>query len=233
MLSLFFITLSTMIISKNQQNYRPQFKARKIAVARPIVDGIAKEIEIYNVSKKDKDIIEKIVQNLNLAKLLPSKVNAPNFNVWQNIIEATSDCIGNFGHQRIFLAVQDKKPCGLLLAMHNMKKAEVVTFATWPTAIEQKVKKAGSSLFTAFLNLAKQKKLKLVKLEPVINGPTDAVGFYRAHGLDFPDKYASVMIAPQERINATAIKKSEELNYTKLKRPVTVKLQNVLDLETN
>ena len=73
-----------MIISKNQQNYRPQFKARKIAVARPIVDGIAKEIEIYNVSKKDKDIIEKIVQNLNLAKLLPSKVNAPNFNVWQN-----------------------------------------------------------------------------------------------------------------------------------------------------
>ena len=191
-----------MIISSNtnKNNYYPAFKARKIAVARPIVDGVKKQIDIYRLTKKDKDCFGKIVKSINLAELLPSKVNTPNFKVWQNLIECTYDCIGNFSHQKIFLAVQENKACGILLATHNMKKGEVVTFATWPTAVEQKVKKAGSSLFTAFLNLAKQKKLKLVHLEPIINGPTDAIGFYKGHGIDFTDKLSSKMTASKNKI---------------------------------
>ncbi len=224
-----------MIISEKRQNsYTPQFKARKIAVARPVVDGIVREIEIYNVSKKDKDVIGEFIKRINLAQLLPSKTDAPNFNIWQEIIEMTGANIGNFKHQRVFLAVQDKKPCGLLLStIQNKKQGEVVTFATWPIAAEQRVKKAGSALFTSFLNLAKQKKLQKVKLEPVLNGPTDAVGFYQAHGMCFPDKYASVMTASQSRIAQTAAEKTEELNYTKLKHPFNVKLQNVLDINNN
>lgn len=221
-----------MIISSNKrQNYIPQFKARKIAVARPVVDGIKKQIDIYQLSKKDKDNVGKIVKNLNLAELLPSQKDAKNFNVWQNLIELTHDCIGNFSHQKIFLAVQDSKPCGILLATHNMKKGEVVSFATWPIDVEQRVKKAGSSLFTTFLNLANQKKLKQIHLEPLLNGPTDSVGFYKAHGMRFPDKYSSVMMASRDKIVETARKKSEELDYTTIKHPVKVNLASLLNLK--
>lgn len=219
-----------MKIQNTKNPYTASFKANKIAVVRPIIDGAAKEIEIYSLTKKDKNLVKKISDSVNLSKLLPSKVNAPNFSIWQKLIELTSDCMGNFSHQRIFLAVQENKCCGLLLATNNMKNGEVVTFATWPTAVEQKVKKAGSSLFTTFLNIASQKKLKKIKLEPILNGPTDAVGFYKAHGMDFPDKYASVMVATQSQINKMALQKSKELNYTRLKHPIKVNLENKLDI---
>ncbi len=234
MISLCVTYFSIMIISSNKkQNYVPQFKARKIAVARPIVDGIKKEIEIYQISAKDKKTFDKIVQNTNIAHLLPSKILEPNFIVWQRLLEITRDCIGEFSHQKIFLALHDNKPCGVLLAQANRKKAEVITFVTWPTAVEQKVKKAGSALFTALLNFANKKKIKQVNLEPIVNGPTDAVGFYKSHGMDFPDKYASKMTAWRSKITETAQKKSEELNYTVLKHPIKVNLNNRINFNEN
>ena len=100
MISLCVTYFSIMIISSNKkQNYVPQFKARKIAVARPIVDGIKKEIEIYQISAKDKKTFDKIVQNTNIAHLLPSKILEPNFIVWQRLLEITRDCIGEFSIQ--------------------------------------------------------------------------------------------------------------------------------------
>lgn len=232
---MFFTTVNNMNnlkISQNLNNRHCSFKARKVAVARPIVDGIKKEIEIYRLGNRDKDCFGKIVETINLAQLLPSKINAPNFNVWQNLIEAAYDCIGHVKHQRIFLAVQDNKPCGVLLASCNNKQGEVVTFATWPVGLEQKVKKAGSSLFTAFLKLVEQKKLKRVKLEPLINGPTDSVGFYLSHGMEFADKCSSLMVAGQKNIKSTLTTKIDELDYEVIKHPRNVRLATRVNLET-
>lgn len=224
-----------MIEALNTQKQKTpiSFKARKIAVARPIVDGVVKEIEIYRLSKKEQNIVKEISDSVNLSKLFPSKIKAPNFSIWQQLIDSTGEYIGFLSRPKVFLAVQDNKPCGMLLATHNMKKGQVITFATWPTAVEQKVKKAGSSLFTAFLNLAKRKKLEKISLEPVIKGPTDSVGFYKAHGMDFPDKYASVMTAPRVRIASVADTKNEELNFENLKHPIKVNLMHKLGFDAN
>lgn len=221
-----------MIKNDLQKHNQTAFKARKIAVSKPVIDGIAKEIEVFTLSKNDKDTFCKIAQKVNLNELLPSKVNATNFPIWQKLIEVTGDCIGHFKHQKIFLAVQDRKPCGVLLATANKNQAEVVTFVTWPVDVEQRVKKAGSTLFTAFLDFAQRKNLKKVKLEPIIKGPTDAVGFYKAHGMDFPDPKSSVMTANKAQIKNTLFEKAEELNYSCIKKPLSsFKLSSKIDLK--
>lgn len=83
---------------------------------------------MFTLSKNDKDTFCKIAQKVNLNKLLPSKVNATNFPIWQKLIEVTGDCIGHFKHQKIFLAVQDRKPCGVLLATANKNQAEELNY---------------------------------------------------------------------------------------------------------
>ena len=119
-----------------------------------------------------------------------------------------------------------------MLATANKKQAEVVTFVTWPVDVEQRVNKAGSTLFTAFLDFAQRKNLKKVKLEPIIKGPTDAVGFYKAHGMNFPDPKSSVMTANKEKIKNTLSEKTEELNYYCIKKPLSpFKLSSKIDMK--
>lgn len=215
-----------------QKHNQTSFKARKIAVAKPVIDGIAKEIEVFTLSKNDKDTFCKVAKKVNLNELMPSKVTATNFPIWQKLIEITGDCIGNFKHQKIFLAIQDRKPCGVLLATANKKQAEVISFVTWPVDVDQRVKKAGSTLFTAFLDFAKRKNIEKIKLEPIIKGPTDAVGFYKAHGMNFPDPKSSVMTSNKSKIETTLFEKAEELNYSCIKKPLSpFKLSSKIDLE--
>lgn len=207
----------------------PSFKGRKIAVAKPIVDGIAKEIEIYSVGKKDAGVIQAAIEKLNLRELLPNHANHPNFNVWEGLLNLAAEDIGQFSKQRTYLAVADKKPCGIITANSSKSEGTLGILASIPVAVNEKVKGAGSSLMTAFLDMAKGKKLKKVKLEPIINGPTDAVSFYERHNFKFTDPYASTMQATRFDINKTLEQNIQDLNYKKLRNQPEINLGNYLD----
>lgn len=99
------------ISSKNQNTI---FTARQFAVVKPLADAIAdshKPIEIYTLGQKDKDFMTKFLSQINMERLLPSKRNKKNFSVWQDLIQFMGDFMGTTARQRVFLAVQDKKPC--------------------------------------------------------------------------------------------------------------------------
>ena len=212
-------------------NNHINFGGRKIAVTKPVIDGIEKEIAIYKINNKDWDFIRQITNKIDLAQLLPSKVNSKNFPIWQDIINLASNCVGDIKKASAYIAIHDKKPCGIIVTSKNRKQGCVNLFATWPIKIETKVKKAGSTLFTSFLDVARRKNLQKISLEPVINGPTDAVGFYKAHGLDFPDKKGSLMTMNKQKIKETLDIKTKELNFQKLENQPYVSIKSVVDFE--
>lgn len=214
------------ISSKNQNT---TFTARQFAVVKPLADAISadshKPIEIYTLGRKDKDFMTKFLSQINMERLLPSKRNKKNFSVWQDLIQFMGDFMGTTARQRVFLAVQDKKPCGMLVSVCNKRKCELVGFATWPVGVEQKVKNAGRALFTAFLDVVSAKKCKNLKLEPILQGPTDAVGFYKKMGLEFKDPHLSTMSAGRKDILATFAEQVRALNYKKISKSPQVSLE--------
>ena len=211
-----------------QHNTRMNFKARRIAYTKPV--GLDKAIEIYSLNSKDRPVVRQIIEAVNMEKLLPARLEYKNFSIWQKIINAAAAFLGQGKKQSAFLAVQNKKPCGIMLTNSNRKEGTVGIIATWPVKKDTKVKKAGSSLFTAFLDIAQRKGLRKISLEPVINGPTDAVGFYQSHGMHFPDSRASVMTSAKQSIKDTFEIKKKELNYVTEKNPVKTSIKNVVDL---
>lgn len=219
-----------MKVNKTFKTSKQNFKARRIAVANPIINGITKKVEVYSIDKNERKFIKKITDSINMEELLPSQKEKSNFSVWKGIIDAAAESLGTMKKQNAYIAIYERKPCGIIVTNDNRKKGIVGLFATWPIAIEQKVKKAGSILFTTFLDKAQKKKWEKISLEPVINGPTDSVGFYIAHGMTFPDQKASVMTAQKRIIKDTFEAKKHELNYQNIKRPEKVKLENIVDI---
>ena len=212
----------------SQHNTGINFKARRIACTKPV--GLDKAIEIYSLNRKDRPVVRQIIKSVNMEKLLPARLEYKNFGIWQKIINSAAAFLGEGKKQSAFLAVQNKKPCGIMLTNSNRKEGTVGIIVTWPVKKNTKVKKAGSSLFTAFLDIAQRKGLRKISLEPVINGPTDAVGFYQSHGMHFPDTRASVMTSAKQSIKDTFEIKKKELNYVTEKNPVKTSIKNVVDL---
>ncbi len=68
------------------------------------------------------------------------------------------------------------------------------------------------------------KKYKTLKLEPILQGPTDTVGFYKKMGLDFHDPNLSLMSAARQTIADTYAKQTKELNYLKIKNSAEQRL---------
>ncbi len=207
----------------------PSFTARKVAVVKSIFPPECSKapIEIYSIGKKDKPFLDKLVKSIDMRKLMPSKLNEPNFSIWQELIEFISGFIGTTSHQRAFLALHNKKPCGLLVSVCNRTSSEIIGLATWPTAVENKIRNAGRSLVTALLDVASSKNHKKLKLEPILQGPTDAVGFYKKMGLTFPDPNASVMTVSGSGIVKNFNKQAQELNYQKIKNSPEINLDIV------
>ena len=218
-------------IKHTTNNHNQNFKGRKIAVAKPVVNGVMKKIEIYSINKEDRAFVRQIADSIDLEKLLPSQTGAKNFSIWKDIIDTAAASLGLYKKQSAYIAVHDRKPCGILVTNKNRKQGSVGLLATWPTGIETRVKKAGSTLFTAFLDIAKKKKLQKITLEPLLNGPTDSVGFYLGHGMSFSDPNTSLMSAQKHIIKDTFEVKKQELNYVTQKNQQKVKLKNILDID--
>lgn len=215
-----------MNISPVKQNKNTAFTARKFAIVKSIADTAP--IEIYRIGKKDKEALNRIVDGIDMSKLLPSKRNSKNFSIWQELIQFMGDFIGTTNRQRVLLAVQDEKPCGLLVSICKKKHCDLVGFATWPIGVDKKVKNAGRALFTAFLDMVTAKKYKTLKLEPILQGPTDTVGFYKKMGLDFHDPNLSIMSAARKTIADTYARQTKELNYLKVKNPTDESLNYLI-----
>ena len=211
-------------------HYNPNFCANRIAVAEPVIDGVARKIEIFSIGKKDYPFLKKTLARIDLKKMLPSFANKPNFDVWNELIAVAGDVLGHTKKQRAYLAVCDKKTCGIIITNNNRKKGNLGILASIPVDVEKQIKGAGSSLMTAYLELAANRKLKFITLEPIINGPTNAVGFYERHNFSFPDTRASLMKIVYRDILKTLNRNKEELNYQSLKNnKIDTNLEHYLD----
>ena len=113
-----------------QHNTRMNFKARRIAYTKPV--GLDKAIEIYSLNSKDRPVVRQIIKSVNMEKLLPARTEYKNFSIWQKIINAAAAFLGQGKKQSAFLAVQNKKPCGIMLTNSNRKEGTVGIIVTWP-----------------------------------------------------------------------------------------------------
>lgn len=211
-------------------HYTPNFCANRIAVAEPVIDGVAQKIEIFSIGKKDYAFLKKLLSDIDLRKLLPSFVNKPNFDVWNKLIVAAGDILGHTKKQKAYLAVCDKKTCGIIVTNNNRKKGYLGIITSIPVDVEKQIKGAGSSLITAYLELAANKKLKVISLEPLINGPTNAVSFYERHNFSFPDDKISLMRIEHKNILETLNRNKCDLNYKTIKnKKMKTNLEHYLD----
>ena len=63
---------------------------------------------------------------IDLKKMLPSFANKPNFDVWNELIAVAGDVLGHTKKQRAYLAVCDKKTCGIIITNNNTLKIQDV-----------------------------------------------------------------------------------------------------------
>lgn len=101
-------------------------------------------ITIYELNSSDRPYLKKLSNNLNLKALNPNEKSYKEYSEWRNIIEGG---ILRAGHMPTYLAVSDKRPCGIMSCNIFAKGVNFLSIlATWPMLPDKKVKYAGSSL---------------------------------------------------------------------------------------
>lgn len=216
-------------INHNTNKCPPSFAGRLVAVAKPVINGIEKEIEIYRVGKKDASFLQKILSEIDVEKLMPSMKDRPNLQIWTKLISQAAEDIGKYAKQKAYIAVSEQKPCGIVIVNNNRKQSTLGILASIPTGRDELTKGTGSSLITTVLDLAKSKKISQITLEPLLKGPTNCVEFYKKHNFNFVDPYASAMRIYLQDIKKTLEKNITDSNYKKLKKSKERNLENYLN----
>lgn len=137
---------------------------RGIPVARVIPHTGGKEIILYELTKKDIQFAKKMSEKLDLKALHPNLENYDGFVSWKTIIKRAVDRIG---HQPVFLAVQNKRPCGIIAYRNSAPKTSVISaLATWPPKVEEPAEHAGKALIRKAFQYTHEKQNTCIELRP-------------------------------------------------------------------
>ena len=138
------------INSINENNYRQNFGAIKVARARITTDAGTKLYHLYNLERHDQDFLRNLYNKIDVEKRYPG-LSDTEYSLWDYVLDVgLRGYYDNRIRKGLLLANQDKIPCGVMKYEDNKAKANIKYFATWPIEVSQRVPLAGKTLMLEF-----------------------------------------------------------------------------------
>lgn len=162
-------------------------------------------LNVYQLEKRDLPFVSKFLSNLKqyfvdkqINDYSRQEVMNEAFSASEKILTSSSKTKGK---ARIFLAVKDSNPCGILIGNvlkesknhkmayssrknHARKETELDWLATWNPFSDKKVKNTGKVLTNEFYNTLKQDGFKDVYVRSEVPELSYAVDFYKKMGFE-------------------------------------------------
>lgn len=174
-------------VNLNQQKSKIDFQARQAASVITNVNNIRKEIKLYELDKSDLDFAKKMLAKIDLQKLYPNLDDYTGFSEWKTLIK---HAVNSIGTSDVILAVENKRPCGIL-AFYDQKINHTVVsrFATWYNKPETKVTHIGKALMRRVFQHAQEYNIDTIITRPANCTPRgkSCKNFYRAVGFEMPN----------------------------------------------
>ena len=168
------------VFSTNNSNSL-NFKALRIAKAKNCHKGLTTHIDIYRLTESDNKFLEKLLNNVDFRKLLPS---APQdkLKLYQDVFRASVFNAMDSANTA-YVAVSNNLPCGLL-ALRSGKIMNFLDLVSIPVDMNTKVNMTGQILlYQGFLDSQRVNANK-IKLEAINGSLGNPVQKYKEWGLE-------------------------------------------------
>jgi hypothetical protein len=195
-----------MHLQRNNINFSAIPKARYDACLKRSEDSIPVKLHIVELEKKDKKLIDFLVQNFDKFK---AKKETP-FDKERNLIFTQSllDIQAIFRllntkknklakKTKIFIGIVDKEPCGLIVAnapkvnnkgevfysvRNNKNESEIDWLVTWPIKTGEYIQNEGKALVAQLFHSTKAKNIKTIFVRSALPEKSTAIEFYKKMG---------------------------------------------------
>lgn len=219
-------------VNLNQQKSKIDFQARQAASVITNVNNIRKEIQLYQLDNSDIPFAKRMLDCLDLKKLHPNTDNYSGFVPWKNIIKGA---VTKIGIEDVFLAVNTKRPCGVLAYFDDSSKYTILSrLASWPIKPDNKPEHIGKSLMRILFQHAKDNNIKgicLIPAECKPNGKTCKT-FYSFLGFKAPpqDSFSSHWLLEDIDFGSKCAQLDNFFEYKKIDNATDVDLNSELCL---
>ncbi len=219
---------------QNKFNHHTQqsFSGINIAKSTNCIKNIETNIDLFEITKKDKPFLNKLRASVKMNELMPnSRITKAEFDRWQEMLNLALDKAQN-KDRKCIIAAKDKKPCGIITFLPGQNKYYLDCICTWPVETGKKVTLAGQTLFkqmfTDFLN----SKANILDLTAILNGPFDTVSKYSKLGFKQigGENWLVAMRTNRDTTEKTMKKLDNIINTTKANNNDDVNLLNVLEV---
>ncbi len=162
--------------TKSRQN----FQAIHIASLKSHLNNKETPLEIYQLTKSDRDYLTHLTETIDFEKLMPS-IDASHMKIWKNIFRISKSIAFN-RWKTTLLCAHEGKPCGIMVYSTLPINTKLDTICTWPTKENKKVPNAGQTLFYMLFKNFLNTENRQIELNAITNGPFDAVSKYMKLG---------------------------------------------------
>ena len=190
------------------------YTARRIAVSEIDVNGKKEALNIYKLDEKDSKFLKVILDSVSLKKFVPETPDKQSLWKWQTVISDAGMYLGELPDEHSYLAVKNRKACGILIGTNDGKHGFIETLAKWPTKAGEKIKGIGKALMTPFIEDVSKTASEEIKLEPLSSSPYDCIKFYKKQRFAFTDNTKSCMEIKKDKMSDTVKENMKIIHYT-------------------
>lgn len=212
----------------NQNNYRPNFKAIKVATTQNIIGKKATNIDLYRIQKEDRDFLLNLKNKIDYKKFFPN-LHTLAIDKWKHILDYCVNCAVTPEHTT-YIAINDGKPSGIISYTYDRSGIYLSGICSIPTEIEKKVQYGGQTMFLQLFKDALDGDVKNISLSAINNGPFNVVNKYEKLGFTKdPASYPyTKMVCNKYKIKEKVKELSEYINY-EASEPEKVNLNQFLN----
>ena len=220
-------------------NYKKQkninFKAKKYATVKTLVENCTRDVlEIYKINDKDVKFLELMSYNINLRKLTERKYTRTQYRQWKTAINNAILLTGFNEPQQSFLLAKNKKPCSIITFKDLPMDTYLDYLVSWPIAINENVKLAGTTLMKNLFDYAERKNTRKITLTMSTTSHSNLLEYYT--NLGFKKISARNPLSPDlEIFQSSYTQKSQELEkhikIERLKNQEDIPLLKVMDIK--
>lgn len=165
-------------------NNTPNLNFQALPAANAVSHIGGKKVTIYKLGMEDVPFANKMLSKINLEKMYPDLSSYDGFHHWSNIIFGA---VKRICSENVFLAVHNKRPCGIISFCQNPNEPEKLVLsriATWPVKENCKVPNVGKMLMLTMFKFAEKNKSQEIKLFPMSATPREksCIDFYESLG---------------------------------------------------
>ncbi len=212
----------------NSRNEFTNFKALPVAKTKNQFKGFTTRIDIYELTKADKNFVEKLHLYADFKNRLKD-MDEFNRKRWQKVFDYTLESLKNSNNKSI-IAISDNKPCALLSFFQELKTVVLDAVCALPAKNGKKVNLGGTTLIYQLFKYAQDLKAKNIKLQAVTDGPFDVISKYKNLGfkdLGMEGDYVE-MSCNKYKIEEKLTELSSIIDYKAVKNPENICIEDLI-----